>query len=79
MHLARKLHHEYYRWYEARPANDPRAATARQQKLRAGLKIRLDQIEDHLAELPEIRQQIQALVALLGIELRQVSPEHRPR
>ena len=53
-------------------------ATRRQQKLRAGLKTRLDQIEDHLAELPEIRQQLAALTELLGVELQPIQ-ERRPR
>jgi hypothetical protein len=38
------------------------------------MKRRLDEIESHLAEQ---RQQIEALVALLSIELRPTQDQHR--
>jgi hypothetical protein len=54
----------------------PSREAQKQARHRQGVARRLDQIEDHLAELPEIRQQLAALVSLLAVELGP-SQEHR--
>ena len=53
--------------------------TERSRKWRAGVATRLDVIEQRTAALPEIQERLEALVALLGIELRPAAPEQRPR
>ena len=51
--------------------------TKRSRKWRAGVATRLDVIEQRTAALPEIQERLEALVALLGIELRPVTPDPR--
>ena len=52
------------------------SATERQARSRRGVATRLASIEQQTVE---IREQLAALTQLLGIELRQVPPEQRPR
>ena len=50
--------------------------TRRSRKWRAGVATRLDVIEQRTAALPEIQERLEALVALLAIELTPTQ-EHR--
>ena len=61
---------------ENRTSGPPRRSDERQAKLRQG-KSRLDEIEDHLSELPEIRRELANLTVLLTRQVQQEPPPCR--